>query len=165
MSRDTIGDDIGAGAFWTGVGSRALGAVVITTLGAKGPEGFLGLSFAHVCAKPPTVLVSVGGSTTALHAIRSSGAFAANILPRGSEDTARAFGGEVPTNRRFEGVEHTPFVTGAPVLSSATAAFDCRVFQEIETPGATVFLASVVGLRTGNATGNLVAYGGGYLSL
>jgi len=71
MSFEARDADIGPGAFWRTLGARPIGATVITAMGEGGPEGFLGLSFAHVSAKPPTVLVSVGSTTSALGAIRA----------------------------------------------------------------------------------------------
>ncbi len=81
MSLDATGDAIDIGAFWRTLGERAIGATVVTTSGAEGPNGFLGLSAAHVCASPPTMVVSVDKKTSALEGILESGGFAVNFLP------------------------------------------------------------------------------------
>lgn len=165
MSFEARNADIGPGAFWRTLGARPIGATVITTMGEDGPEGFLGLSFAHVSAKPPTVLVSVGATTSALGAIRASGCFAANLLAPGAEAVARAFGGEVPKEARFEGLVTAPFVTGAPVLEDAAAVFDCTVLREYEEEGTAILLGRVVGVRSAETGGALVAHQGGYRPL
>lgn len=157
--------DIDPGAFWRTLGERPIGATVITTAGENGPEGFLGLSFAHVSAAPPTVLVSVGKSTSALDAIRRTGSFAANIMPDNAEGVVRGFGGERPVEERFAGVSHSGFVTGAPVLDTAQAVFDCRVLREIEEGDTVIFLARVAGVNIGASGRALVAYRGGYCGL
>lgn len=41
-----IGDEIGMGEFWRTLGERAIGATLVTTDSATGPNGFLGLSAA-----------------------------------------------------------------------------------------------------------------------
>lgn len=155
-------DEIGPGQFWRALGERPIGATVITAAGADGPEGFLGLSFAHVSAAPPTVLVSAGKSTSALGAIRHSGAFAANLLPPDGEAVARAFGGEVAKEARFDGVAYDSFVTASPALKAAAAVFDCEVLREIEEDDTVIFLARVVGIRSAEGDGALIAYRGGY---
>ena len=162
MGFEATNEDIGPGQFWRALGERPLGAVVITAAGDDGPEGFLGLSFAHVSAQPPTVLVSAGKTTSALDAIRQSQAFAANLLPPDAETVARAFGGESPKASRFEGLAHGTFVTNAPVLDMATAVFDCRVLREIQEDAAVIFIARVVGIRVAGAEASLVAFKGGY---
>lgn len=162
MSFEARDADIGPGAFWRTLGARPIGATVITAMGKGGPEGFLGLSFAHVSAKPPTVLVSVGSTTSALGAIRASGAFAANLLAPDAEALARAFGGEAPKETRFEGVETAPFVSGAPVLADAVAVFDCTVLREYEEEGTSILLGRVVGVRSAETGGALLAHQGQY---
>lgn len=86
--------DIDIGAFWNAVGQRAVAATIVTARGSAGPAGFLGLSATHVCASPPTMLVSIDAKTSALGAIRDSRHFAINYLPRGTEDVVDAFSGK-----------------------------------------------------------------------
>src|SRR5262245_56221659 len=50
---------IDAKTFWRTLGERAIGATIVTAQGADGPAGFLGLSATHVCADPPSMLVSI----------------------------------------------------------------------------------------------------------
>lgn len=147
MTLNVTGSDIGPGQFWQCLGERPVGVTVVTTSGPKGKSGFLGLSFAHVSAAPPVVLVSVGPKTSALDAIRKSGVFAVNLLPAESDDIALAFGGGRSVEDRFDFSDWSGFVTGAPVLGSAVAVFDCKVLSSVETGGTVTFFGSVVGLR------------------
>ena len=57
---------IDAKTFWRTLGERAIGATIVTAQGADGPAGFLGLSATHVCADPPSMLVSIDRKTSAL---------------------------------------------------------------------------------------------------
>ncbi|TMV08376.1 flavin reductase family protein [Arenibacterium halophilum] len=161
MSLRATGTDIGPAQFWQCLGERPVGVTVVTTSGPNGKSGFLGLSFAHVSAAPPVVLVSVGPNTSALDAIAKSGVFAVNLLPAPSDDIAQAFGGARATDERFDLSEWTGFVTGAPVLETASAVFDCTVISSVMTHGTTTFFGSVVGVRTGTEN-PLVAYRGRY---
>ena len=101
--------DIDIGSFWQAVGQRAVAATVVTARGSAGPSGFLGLSATHVCADPPTMLVSIDARTSALGAIRESGHFAINYLPKGAEHVVDLFGGAARSHsrhRRDLGLKH-----------------------------------------------------------
>jgi flavin reductase (DIM6/NTAB) family NADH-FMN oxidoreductase RutF len=120
--------------------------------------GFLALSFAHVSASPPTVLVPVSRTTTALKAILESRIFAANVLAKGGQALAQAFGGKSDMTSRFALGEWEQFVTGAPVLRQAACVFDCVLKQSVEEEGAVILVAAVVGMRLTKGLGATVAY-------
>ena len=164
MSFEAAGAATTQGAFWRTVGARPVGATVITASGDAGPAGFLGLSFAHVSADPPTVLVSAGKSTSALPVIRAAGHFAVNLLPGGAEELARLFGGGSEMAERFATGRWASFVTGAPVLDTAAAVFDCHLEKAVEDEGAVILIGRVAGVRTGGA-GVTLAHQGGYRDL
>lgn len=162
---ELVAEAINPKAFWTAIGTRPLGATIVTAQAEEGPSGFLGLSFAHVSADPPTVLVSIGRTTSALEAIRRSEAFAVCVLPSGSEGIAKAFGGAASGVERFAPYVWNLLVTGAPILASAAAAFDCRLRTIVEEEQAIVAIGRVVGLRVSPTRGATVAYSGGYRDL
>ena len=126
------GPEITEEVFWRAVGARPIGATVVTAQYQDTKAGFLGLSFAHVSARPPIVLVSVSRSTTALAAILASKAFAVSELPDCSEAVARAFGGGKPNQDRFLDRDWESFVSGAPIYPNAVVAFDCELHRTIE---------------------------------
>ncbi len=163
--RELVGEAIDQRAFWTAIGTRPLGATIVTAQGPEGPTGFLGLSFAHVSADPPVVLVSIGHKTGALAAIRTAEAFAVCVLPAGSEATARAFGGAISGADRFAPHEWGSLVTGSPILASSAAVFDCRLRSIVEEEQAVIAIGRVVGLRIAPDRGATLAYGGGYRDL
>ena len=165
MTFEARGEAIDAGAFWRVLGARPVGATVVTTTRDGAWSGFLGLSFAHVSATPPLVLVSASPSTSALQAITGSGVFAVNVLPEGAEALARAFGGAVPAEERFAGAEWESFVTGAPVLKGAAGVFDCRLQHSVGTEGATILIGRVEGARADASRGSTLAWQGGYRAL
>jgi flavin reductase (DIM6/NTAB) family NADH-FMN oxidoreductase RutF len=150
-------------AFWTAVGQRALGVSVVTASGAEGPAGFLGLSTAHVCADPPTMLVSIDKRTSALGAVLASRHFAINYLAHDQQAVADAFGGRTDA----KGAEHfashtwTKLTTGAPVLADAAGAIDCALEETIEKHGVVIALGRVVDWAAGKRE-PLVFFRGGY---
>ena len=133
-------------AFWGAVGQRALGASVVTATGADGPAGFLGLSTAHVCADPPTMLVSIDKRTSALAAVLESRHFAINYLAADQQAIADSFGGKGAARgaERFAAGSWGSLATGAPVLADAAGAIDCTLEETIERFGVVIALGRVV---------------------
>jgi flavin reductase (DIM6/NTAB) family NADH-FMN oxidoreductase RutF len=99
---------IDAKTFWRTLGERAIGATIVTAQGADGPAGFLGLSATHVCADPPSMLVSIDRKTSALAAVLHGHHFAINYLGRDARAIADMFAGKTATKgaARFEPLGH-----------------------------------------------------------
>src|SRR3981081_349153 len=80
--------------FWQAIGQRATGSTIVTARSASGPAGLLGLSATHLCADPPTMLVSVDKRTSALPTILDARHFAINYLSSERRGLADVFGGK-----------------------------------------------------------------------
>ncbi|MEL0012061.1 MAG: flavin reductase family protein [Alphaproteobacteria bacterium] len=156
---------IDIGSFWKAVGQRAIAATVVTARGSAGPAGFLGLSASHVCADPPTMLVSIDAKTSALGAIRDSKHFAINYLPRGAEDVVDHFSGKsgLSGRDRFEDDKWSYLATGAPVFKGAVGVFDCTLEETIERHSTIIALGRVVAIGGEDAADPLVYFRGDYL--
>jgi flavin reductase (DIM6/NTAB) family NADH-FMN oxidoreductase RutF len=137
---------IDAKTFWRCLAERAIGATVVTVDGRDGPAGFLGLSATHVSAEPPTLLVSIDRRTSACAEVIKQGRFAVNFLPADAQAIADAFGGRsgIKGADRFALGEWTTLETGAPVLRTALAAFDCQVSEVIDREQVAIVLGLVV---------------------
>ena len=157
--------DIEIGAFWQAVGQRAVAATIVTARGSAGPAGFLGLSATHICADPPTMLVSIDARTSALGAIRDSGHFAINYLPRGTEDVVDLFSGksDVKGPDRFDGKRWSTLATGAPVFNGAVGVMDCHLEETLERHGTVIAIGRVVAVGGDPDAAPLVYFRGGYL--
>ncbi|MBO23426.1 MAG: flavin reductase [Rhodospirillaceae bacterium] len=158
--------DIDIGSFWKAISQRAVGATVVTARSSAGPAGFLGLSATHVCANPPTMLVSIDTRTSALGAIRESGHFAINYLPKGAENVVDLFGGktDVKGADRFEVGRWGMLATGAPVYQDAVGVMDCRLEETLERHGTIIALGTVVAIGGDADAAPLVYFRSGYLS-
>jgi flavin reductase (DIM6/NTAB) family NADH-FMN oxidoreductase RutF len=122
------------GAFWKLLGVRPVAVPIVTARDADGPAGLLALSATHVSASPPTMLVAIGNSTSALKTVRTSGAFAISYLPEGAGEIADIFGGRrgLGGADRFGTGQWTSLTTGSPVFADAVLAFDCEVSRIFE---------------------------------
>lgn len=159
------GSGITQGIFWRAVGARPVGATIVTAEHQGSRAGFLGLSFAHVSANPPLVLVSARHSTSAISTIEASKSFAVSVLPAQSEEMARSFGGAAAGDQRFSQGEWQRIVTGSPVLADAPVAFDCELSRVIDEEKAKILLGRVVGINFAERPTVTLAYQGGFEDL
>jgi flavin reductase (DIM6/NTAB) family NADH-FMN oxidoreductase RutF len=157
---------IDARTFWRTLGERAIGATIVTAQGADGPAGFLGLSATHVCADPPTMLVSIDRKTSALAAVLHGRHFAINYLGRDAQAIADAFAGKTAAkgSDRFEPGRWGTLTTGAPVFSDALGVLDCVVEQTIDHFATTIVIGRVVDVRARGSGDALIYFRGGYLN-
>ena len=151
--------------FWQAVGQRATGSTIVTARSESGPAGLLGLSATHLCADPPTMLVSVDKRTSALATILGARHFAINYLPQEQRVLADIFGGksDVKGADRFATTPWTALATGAPVLEGAVGAIDCKLIETIERYNVVMLLGRVVATYGNPAAIPLVHFRGGYL--
>ncbi|MBS7543057.1 flavin reductase [Ancylobacter oerskovii] len=142
--------------------SRLPAAVnIVTSLGEEGRYGFTASAVCSVTDSPPTLLVCVNRSNQSHPAIASSRVLCVNTLAGPHhEELSMSFAGGVKTmDERFAGAGWTTLVTGAPVLSEAAVAFDCRVTQVASIGTHDVMFCEVLGLREGDASEGLVYFG------
>lgn len=100
-----------------------------------------------VCANPSTLLVCVNAQNRSHKAIQESGAFAVNLLALRDQAIGLAFASGRPSEEKFEHGNWITLETGAPILDSALAAFDCRVHQALTMGTHEVVFGEIVALR------------------
>lgn len=108
------------------LGRYATGVTVVTTRGADNrPAGLTVNSFSSVSLDPPLVLFCLDRAAGSGPAFAAADFFAVNILAAGQAPVSARFADPVATRFVDDGV--TTWETGAPILSEALAALDCRV--------------------------------------
>lgn len=134
---------------------------IITSLGEDGRYGFTASAVCSVTDSPPTLLVCVNRSNQSHQAITSSRVLCVNTLsgPHHEALSMSFAGGSKTMDERFAAAGWTTLVTGAPVLSEATVAFDCRVTQVSSIGTHDVMFCEVLGLHEGDASESLVYFG------
>jgi flavin reductase (DIM6/NTAB) family NADH-FMN oxidoreductase RutF len=153
--------------FWQLIGNRAVGAAVVASSDQDGPAGFFALSPTHVCASPPTVMVSIDSKTSALATIRKSRRFSINYLPLGSEAMVADFSGRTERKGadRFSDEAWTTLSTGAPVLRGAVASLDCSLEEIIERHNTALAFGAIVDSLVNADVSPLVSFRGGFRPL
>jgi flavin reductase (DIM6/NTAB) family NADH-FMN oxidoreductase RutF len=152
--------------FWQAIGQRATGSTIVTARSASGPAGLLGLSATHLCADPPTMMVSVDRRTSALPTILEARHFAINYLSSGQRELADIFGGksDLKGSDRFSTASWGSLATGAPTLADAVGVVDCEWVETIERYHVAIVLGRVIATSSNSAAVPLVHFRGGYLS-
>jgi flavin reductase (DIM6/NTAB) family NADH-FMN oxidoreductase RutF len=151
--------------FWQAIGQRATGSTIVTARSGSGPAGLLGLSATHLCADPPTMMVSVDKRTSALPTILESRHFAINYLSVEQRELADIFGGksDLKGADRFTTVTWSGLATGAPILAEAVGAIDCELVETIERYNVVIVLGRVVATSSNPDAVPLVHFRGSYL--
>jgi flavin reductase (DIM6/NTAB) family NADH-FMN oxidoreductase RutF len=118
-------------AFIQGMRQLAAGVAVVTTVAGGRRAGLTATAVCSVSAEPPQLLVCINRQAETHEMVRQSGCFAVNLLAADQQPLARAFAGAggIHGDRRFAQTQWTTLVTGAPVLASCLAAFDCRLVE------------------------------------
>jgi flavin reductase (DIM6/NTAB) family NADH-FMN oxidoreductase RutF len=132
---------------------------IVTTAGPGGRIGLTATAVASVSDAPPTVLVCIAAASRTLAAIAAGGIFCVNALPGGGDDLAEIFAGRrgIEGEARFSTAEWGRLVSGAPVLATALAAFDCRLVAIERVATHSLVLGEVVAVG-GTAPGAGLTY-------
>ena len=136
-------------SFKSGMRHLAAHVCLITTVDSDGVR--LGLTATAVCsvsAEPPTLLCCVNRQIPPFAAIRASGIFAVNVLGVNDLELAERFAGVIQGEPRFATGVWSTLATGAPILESALAIFDCRValLEEVATHG--ILFGEILAVRS-----------------
>lgn len=121
------------------------GVTVVTTNDRNGePRGMTCSSLCSVTLSPPTLLVSLRSASPTLEALRSSGAFAVNLLHAGGRPTAELFASGAAD--RFERVswQVSPAGAGPHLVDDAHAVVDCRAYSAVAVGDHVLVLGQVV---------------------
>jgi flavin reductase (DIM6/NTAB) family NADH-FMN oxidoreductase RutF len=131
--------------FIQGMRQLASGVTLITTVHEGRRAGLTATAVCSVSAEPPQLLACVNRRSETHRVIDLSGVFAINVLASDQQRLARIFAGatDVFGDSRFEQAGWTELTTGAPVLSSCLATFDCRVVESVAAATHSIFIGQV----------------------
>lgn len=127
------------------VGHFTSGVTVITTRRGDERLGVTASAVSSLSMEPPMLLVCLNRQRATNEAVRSSGAFAVNILSEDQGELATQFATSHPDKFRNVGVS-----TGqldVPLLTDALAVLECSVREYVDVATHTVFFAEVRAAR------------------
>jgi len=148
--------------FRTAMSHLAAAVNVITTDGPHGRAGFTATAVCSVTDQPPTLLVCINRSSSAYEAFAGNSTVCVNTLAKGHEHLSTAFGGKTPQAERFALGDWSTGVSGAPVLDSATLAFDCKVSHSVSVGTHDILFCEVLHIQHQIDADVLVYFNRGY---
>lgn len=147
-------------------GMSRLGAAV-NIITSDGPEGKHGMTASAVCSitdSPPTLLVCVNQDNHSHDVFNGNGHLCVNVLGGQHVALSKIFaktGGR--DQDRFATGDWITRQTGAPVLSDAVVAFDCRILERKSIGSHSVFYARVEDVTIGHQSAQtLIWFDRGY---
>ncbi len=161
--REPLGGTLAEPALFREAMSRLGAAVhIVTTNGPAGKAGFTATAVASVSDSPPTVLVCLNRQSRITPIMRENQVFCVNTLASSEEELANVFAGRAGLSDRFIAGNWTTMETGAPALSNAIAALDCRVLEMKSVATHDIYFGQVAAIRLANAEKALVYHARAY---
>ena len=127
--------------FIQGMRQLASGVTLITTAHEGRRAGLTATAVCSVSAEPPQLLACINRRSETHRVIDQSGVFAINVLASDQQRLARIFAGA--GDSRFDQAGWTGLATGAPVLATCLASFDCRVVESVSVATHSIFIGKV----------------------
>jgi len=112
--------------------SRFAAAVnIVTTDGPAGLGGITATAVTSITVEPPMMLFCINKTSPSAARMIANGAFCINTLAPPDESLSNIFAGRTDEHleERFKTGAWTKLATGAPVLATALASFDCRLVE------------------------------------
>ncbi|MBZ0056888.1 flavin reductase [Leclercia adecarboxylata] len=132
---------------------------VITTDGPAGKFGFTASAVCSVTDSPPTLLVCMNRNSYAHEPFKQNRVLCVNVLSSDHQDLSGIFANaSLRSEQRFEYDTWQVMASGAPVLSSSVASFDCVIDTCHEVGSHTVFYCQVQAIRISEAPRGLVYF-------
>jgi flavin reductase len=140
-----------------GMARLAAAVNLIATDGEAGRHGFTASAVCSVSDEPPTLIVCMNRQARTNNHFKDNGVLSVNVLRSEHEKLSGLFaGGAKSSQERFAAAEWSTLSTGAPVLSGASACFDCVVDRSIEVGTHTVFICTVIDMMVFDCADALV---------
>ncbi|TGA92957.1 flavin reductase family protein [Streptomyces sp. MZ04] len=133
--------------FVAAMGNAATGVTVVSTQGPAGRYAQTVSAMCSVSADPPSLLVCVHERSPLAEAAVRNGVFAVSVLAAGQAHVSDVFAGRPARGSGpydFDCADWRQLTTDAPVLSEASAAFDCRLVEAVRQGTHRVLFGSVV---------------------
>lgn len=139
--------------FVAAMGLAATGVSVVTTDGPSGRFGLTVSAVSSVSADPPLLLACVNRKSPAVAALGKNGVFAVNLLSEEHQHYAETFAGRPKQGKPFEfaGELWETGRTGLPIITDATAVFECALEASYDAGSHRIFIGRVLAAHRGQA--------------
>ncbi len=129
------------------LGHFPTGVTIISGMNGDDPVGLTIGSFTSVSLDPPLVGFLPQTNSASWATMAESGFFCVNVLSRGQAELCWKFARSENEASRFDGVDWSPGVTGAPILDGVVASIECSVESVHEMGDHLFVIGRVVALQ------------------
>ncbi len=137
----------------------ATGVTIVTARSTSGELiGLTANSFNSVSLAPPLVLWSLAQAAGSMPALSAGSHYAINILAADQKDLAERFSAR--REGRWDGVAWTEGISGSPLLTGATATFECFNRSRYEEGDHVIFVGEVERCSLRGGAAPLLFHGG-----
>lgn len=139
--------------FIAAMGAAATGVSVVTTEGLAGRFGLTVSAISSVSVEPPMLLACVNRKSPAVAAIDRNGRFAVNVLGFNNKEVAEVFAGRPQSGKSYDFDRHAweEGSMGQPLLTDATASFECEIECSQDAGSHRIFIGRVVNAKRNSA--------------
>jgi flavin reductase (DIM6/NTAB) family NADH-FMN oxidoreductase RutF len=133
-------------AFKAAAGSFGTGVTIVTSKRDGQVYGMTVSAFASLSMDPMQIIVSLRGGALLNDMINDSKSFAVSILKEDQKEVAAYFAssGREPCADEFPGIPCEFGVSGAPIIGSSLAHFDCTLYTTYAGGDHVIFVGNVV---------------------
>ena len=152
--------------FKAALGSWASGVAVVTTEGARGPEGTTVSSFTSLSLEPPLVLICLAPSARVVGPLRETNRFALTMLAADQAEASRHFAArsrELGVGFGTIPLERTP--DGLPRVAGGVSWLSCTVEAIIPQGDHHIFVGRVLQAGVDDSKTPLLYFRRGYRAL
>lgn len=119
--------------------------IVITTEYNNSLWGATVSSITSASLKPPLMMLSLDKRSPSLNAVSSRGSFVINLLSQEQLHVSDVFAGRFKLKDKFENVSYHISSNELPVLDSALATLECKVWKIYDSGDHDIILGEIVG--------------------
>jgi flavin reductase (DIM6/NTAB) family NADH-FMN oxidoreductase RutF len=167
FARANPGHDIAAADF-RGAMRHLVGGVSVITVGqGQDISGMTVSSVSSLSVDPPSLIVSIGRTSSSWPLLLRDRIFGVNILNADQLDVAERFTGKggLKGRDRFQGAAWTTAQTGVPLLVDALVAADCEVEEIIERHSHGIVIGRIRELIVSSRSAALAYWQGEYVTI
>ncbi len=141
---ETINEQaIDIAGFRRALGAFVTGVTVVTTMQPDGsPRGFTANSFTSVSLDPPLILVCIAKTASSYQVFSQTRHFAVSVLAEDQKSVSGVFASKAAD--KFDQVSWHKRVTGSPVMTGASACFDCATHDVVDAGDHIILIGRVL---------------------
>ncbi|WP_189424233.1 flavin reductase family protein [Devosia pacifica] len=135
---------------------------VVTAIHDGERRGRTATAVLPLAPEPPSILVSIDGTSRLADLIAASGRFSLAVLATDQRDVGDAFAGKLGKIDRFSVGDWSEWPSGDPLLANAVSAIDCEVIGRMDTGTHILFAGGIVESRSDESRQALLWHRRGY---